>query len=101
MENLATQSIINNIILSPKLLSISNKELNGETISEEEGIALYYEADLGLVGSLANYIRNKKHGDNTYFNRNFHIEPTNICVFDCKFCAYSRLLKHKEEGWES
>ena len=100
MENLATQSIINNIILSPKLLSISNKVLNGERISEEEGIALYYEADLGLVGSLANYIRNKKHGDNTYFNRNFHIEPTNICVFDCKFCAYSRLLKHKEEGWE-
>ena len=100
MENLATQSIINNIILSPKLLSISNKVFNGERISEAEGIALYYEADLGLVGSLANYIRNKKHGDNTYFNRNFHIEPTNICVFDCKFCAYSRLLKHKEEGWE-
>ena len=100
MENLATQSIINNIILSPKLLSISNKVFNGERISEAEGIALYYEADLGLVGSLANYIRNKKHGDNTYFNRNFHIEPTNICVFDCKFCSYSRTLKNREEGWE-
>ena len=55
---------------------------------------------MGFLGSLANYIRNKKHGDYTYFNRNFHIEPTNICVFDCKFCSYSRLLKHRQEGWE-
>ena len=49
---------------------------------------------------LANYVREKKNGDYVYFNRNFHIEPTNICVFDCKFCSYSRLLKQKEEGWE-
>ncbi len=36
----------------------------------------------------------------TYFNRNFHIEPTNVCVFACKFCSYSRLYAHREEGWE-
>ena len=41
-----------------------------------------------------------KHGDRTYFNRNFHIEPTNVCVFSCKFCSYSRLYKNREEGWE-
>ncbi|HLG38361.1 MAG TPA: CofH family radical SAM protein, partial [Chitinophagaceae bacterium] len=35
-----------------------------------------------------------------YFNRNFHIEPTNVCVFSCNFCSYSRLYAHKEEGWE-
>ena len=40
------------------------------------------------------------HGDKTYFNRNFHIEPTNVCVFACKFCSYSRLYAHREEGWE-
>jgi aminodeoxyfutalosine synthase len=45
-------------------------------------------------------VREKKNGNLTYFNRNFHIEPTNICVFDCKFCSYSRLLKQKEQGWE-
>lgn len=49
---------------------------------------------------MANYLREQRHGDTTYFNRNFHIEPTNICVFDCKFCSYSRLLKHRTEGWE-
>jgi aminodeoxyfutalosine synthase len=49
---------------------------------------------------LANHIREKRHGNRTYFNRNFHIEPTNVCVFSCKFCSYSRLYAHKEEGWE-
>ena len=85
---------------SERLKEIGKKVLNDERISIEEGIYLFEEADLGFVGSLANYIRNKRHGDVTYFNRNFHIEPTNICVFDCKFCSYSRLLKHKMEGWE-
>jgi aminodeoxyfutalosine synthase len=45
-------------------------------------------------------VREKLHGDNTFFNRNFHIEPTNVCVFSCHFCAYSRLYAHREEGWE-
>jgi aminodeoxyfutalosine synthase len=40
------------------------------------------------------------HGNKTYFNRNFHIEPTNVCVFSCKFCSYSQLYANKEEGWE-
>lgn len=53
-----------------------------------------------FLGTLANFVREKMHGDYTYFNRNFHVEPTNICVFDCKFCSYSRLLKQKEGSWE-
>lgn len=66
----------------------------------DEGVLLYEKGELGFLGSLANYIREQRHGNYTYFNRNFHVEPTNICVFDCKFCSYSRLLKHKMEGWE-
>jgi len=49
---------------------------------------------------LANHVREKKNGNKTYFNRNFHIEPTNVCVFTCNFCSYSRLYKNREEGWE-
>lgn len=82
---------------------IAEKVFNGERISEEEGIALFDKAaSLNYLGSLANYIREKKHGDNTYFNKNFHIEPTNICVFDCKFCAYSKLIRQKTDydAWE-
>jgi aminodeoxyfutalosine synthase len=69
-------------------------------LSFDEGVQLYEEGPLGYLGALANFIRTNRHGNITYFNRNFHIEPTNICVFDCKFCSYSRLLKHKMEGWE-
>lgn len=82
---------------------IAEKVFNGERISEEEGIALFDRAaPLNYLGSLANYIREKKHGDNTYFNKNFHVEPTNICVFDCKFCAYSKLIRQKTDydAWE-
>lgn len=86
--------------VSASLRNIAGKVLNGQRISPEEGLTLFQEADLGLMGALANFIRERKHGDNTYFNRNFHIEPTNVCVYDCKFCSYSRLIKKRDEGWE-
>lgn len=97
--------MINNIIkysntISPELKAIAGKVLNNERISIDDGILLYQDGDLGFVGALANYIREKNHGNYTYFNRNFHIEPTNLCVFDCKFCAYSRNFKQKGESWE-
>ncbi|MGL5892025.1 MAG: aminofutalosine synthase MqnE [Bacteroidia bacterium] len=85
---------------SKALKSIAEKVIAGERITPAEGELLYTDADLGFVGSLANHIRQQRHGDYTYFNRNFHIEPTNICVYDCKFCSYSRLLKQKEGAWE-
>jgi len=59
---------------------------------------LFEKATLPYLGALANYVREKLHGDKTYFNRNFHIEPTNVCVFACSFCSYSRLYAHREEG---
>jgi len=86
--------------LDPELKAIAQKILNDERISFDEGVILYKKGELGYLGTLANYIREKKHGDFTFFNRNFHIEPTNLCVYDCKFCSYSRLIKQKEEGWE-
>lgn len=79
---------------------IASKVEAGERLSQEEGLRLFQHADLGLLGSLANAVRERKNGNRTYFNRNIHIEPTNVCVFDCKFCSYSRLYKHREEGWE-
>ena len=86
--------------LPVELKTISQKVKQGERVSPEEGILLYEKADLSYLGVLANFIREQKHGHKTYFNRNFHIEPTNLCVYDCKFCSYSRLLKQKEEGWQ-
>ena len=91
--------ILKNKSLNADFKKIAKKVISGERINAEEGIRLF-DADLSFLGSLANFIREKKHQNLTYFNRNIHIEPTNICVFDCKFCSYSKLLKHKIEGWE-
>ena len=84
----------------PILKSIGQKILHNERISFEDGVALFEKSSLPYVGALANWKRNELHGDITYFNRNFHREPTNVCVFSCKFCSYSKLYAHKEEGWE-
>ncbi|MDB4923713.1 aminofutalosine synthase MqnE [Mucilaginibacter sp.] len=92
--------LLQNPNLSAGLKQIAEKVLSGERVSFDEGVLLYEEGELGYLGVLANYIREKRHGNKTYFNRNFHIEPTNLCVYDCKFCSYSRLIKQKSEGWE-
>lgn len=94
------QLLLQNPDLSADLKHIAEKVLNNQRITFDEGVVLYEQGDLGYLGVLANYIREKRHGHKTYFNRNFHIEPTNLCVYDCKFCSYSRLLKQKSEGWE-
>jgi aminodeoxyfutalosine synthase len=92
-------TILNSKSTPEDLKSIAQKVANNERITIEDSVRLF-DADLPFLGVLANYIRESKHQDFTYFNRNIHIEPTNICVFDCKFCSYSKLLKHKTEGWE-
>ncbi len=86
--------------LSPALKTIAQKVINEERISEADGLLLYEQASLSYLGILANQIRQRKHGDKTYFNRNFHLEPTNVCLYTCTFCSYSRLIKKREEGWE-
>jgi len=96
------QSNIESVLLenvSSEIKTVSEKILSGKRISEKDGLLLFEKADLGLLGSLANVIRERKHGDKTFFNRNFHIEPTNICIYNCKFCSYVR-KQGDEDAWE-
>jgi aminodeoxyfutalosine synthase len=93
-------SVLQDSRLAPHLRSVAQRVNEGERISPEEGLLLYKEAPLGYLGALANHIRERKHGDRTYFNRNFHVEPTNVCLYDCSFCSYSRKIKKREDGWE-
>jgi aminodeoxyfutalosine synthase len=83
-----------------RLQAIGNKVIQNKRLSFDEGVYLFEAASLPFVGALANWKRESLHGNKTYFNKNFHIEPTNVCVFSCKFCSYSKLYAHKEEGWE-
>lgn len=86
--------------VSPQLKQIAQKVFRGERITFDEGVTLYKEGSLSFLGTLANFVRSKKNGDKVFFNRNFHVEPTNVCVYSCSFCSYSRLIKHREQGWE-
>ena len=84
----------------PQLAAIADKVKQQIRITDEDALLLFEKASLGFVGTLANYVRERLHGDTTYFNRNFHIEPTNVCVYSCHFCSYSRVYAHRDEGWE-
>jgi len=82
------------------LKSIGEKIVDNKRITDEEGLLLFEKGSLPYLGTLANYVRENLHGQKTFFNRNFHIEPTNVCVFSCHFCSYSRLYAKRHEGWE-
>src|SRR6476619_3196206 len=80
----------------PTLLPVAEKVKAGEVLSFEDGVALYATRDIHGVGRLANVVRERLHGDRTYFNRNRHINYTNVCALSCKFCSFYR--KRGEEG---
>jgi aminodeoxyfutalosine synthase len=100
---MATERTAQKIILDEldaDLIRIAEKVYAQQRITPEEGLTLFEKGSLPFLGSLANHVRERLHGDRTYFNRNFHIEPTNVCVFSCHFCSYSKLYAKREEGWE-
>jgi aminodeoxyfutalosine synthase len=72
------------------LKPIADKVLAGERLSSDDGILLFRSPDLLAVGWLANHVREKRHGDVTYFNVNRHINPTNVCLAHCRLCAFGR-----------
>ncbi|MEY3239124.1 MAG: hypothetical protein RIR11_562 [Bacteroidota bacterium] len=94
---MSTLKIFEQANLSDDHRRIAQKVEDGQRITFDEGVFLYEHGDLAFVGALANLVRERKNGNATYFNRNFHMEPTNLCVYDCKFCSYSRLIKQKSD----
>lgn len=91
-------SLIGKEVAGTPLYHIAEKILKDERISSDEAIQLYKESELGLIAVLADHIRKQKNGDLVYYNRNIHIEPTNICVYNCRFCSYSH--HNSATSWE-
>jgi len=81
---------MDDLLMSPQMAAIADKVFAGERLSFEEGVALYTTPDLYTVGRLANWLREKSNGNVGYFNVNRHLNPTNVCVVDCKFCGFAR-----------
>jgi len=77
-----------------RLADIARDVYSQKRISTEDAIYLYENASLSFLGVLANEIKSRKHGDKVFFNRNFHGEPTNICVFFCSFFSFSKFKKN-------
>ncbi len=94
-----TMTDLNRFITDPDLRIIADKISAGLRISAEEGLMLYNKAGLPLLGLLSGIERKRQNNGYAFFNRNFHIEPTNKCIYNCRFCSY-----HKPEGdpecWE-
>src|SRR5512133_831091 len=92
-------SILLDYIKDDDLKAIADKIAINQRITPSEGLLLFKKADLSLLGMLAGIVRRRHNGNLAYFNRNFHIEPTNKCIYNCRFCSY-----HKPEGdpdsWE-
>jgi len=73
-----------------RLEPVAAKVIAGERLDAADGMALYGSRDVLAVGWLANFVRERMHGDVTYFNVNRHINPTNVCVAACRLCAFGR-----------
>jgi aminodeoxyfutalosine synthase len=76
-----------------RLESVLDKVESGARLSFEDGLALFRSPDLLVVGYMANLVRERLHGDTTYFNVNRHINPTDVCVASCRLCAFGKKAK--------
>ncbi|PMP95969.1 MAG: aminofutalosine synthase MqnE [Thermodesulfobacterium geofontis] len=101
IENFSTLKEDKSLILEEafkknrNLEKIAEKVLNLEPLDFDSALRLYNEGDLFFLGELANKVKEKIHGKNYYYTINRHINYTNICAIDCKFCGY-----HKRPGEE-
>lgn len=85
-----------NLVSDPSLIAIAEKVIANEILSYDDGLALYQSGDIHGIGRLADIVRRRLHGNKVYFNRNRHINYTNVCALSCKFCSFYR--KRGEEG---
>ncbi len=76
-----------------RLADIRAKVEAGERLSFDDGVFLDESADLFTLGELANLVRERKNGHFAYYNVNTHLNPTNVCVYRCTFCAFRADLK--------
>ncbi len=77
---------------------VAEKIISGHRISGQDGIHLYEKTETGLLAVMADHIRRKINSDNVFFIKNIHLEPTNICVYNCRFCSFSG-KKNEPGSW--
>ncbi|MBX5496558.1 MAG: aminofutalosine synthase MqnE, partial [Bryobacteraceae bacterium] len=91
-----------------RLKPILDKVVAGKRLSFEDGLTLYRSPDILAVGYMANLVRERLHGNVTFFNVNRHINPTDVCVASCRLCAFGKKARDPkaytmshEQVWET
>ncbi len=93
-----TIDLLNFLKLKPEEKQIAQKVIDNKRITDDEALFLYQHASTNFLAVLANYVRQRLNKDYVFFNINIHIEPTNYCVYNCKYCSYARKFKDRD-GW--
>ena len=91
--------VIEQLAVAADLADVFRKVEAGERLSYDDGVRMFRSRELMAVGAMANLVRDRKNGDDAYFVRNMHLNPTNVCTVDCKFCGFYRPYRQKERGW--
>ena len=81
------------VIDDPRLIPIREKVEAGQRLTFDDAVLLYRTPDILAVGYLANLVRERMHGNKTYFNVNRHINPTDVCVASCRLCAFGKQVR--------
>jgi aminodeoxyfutalosine synthase len=91
--------VVEHLAKAAGLHEIYSKVQDGRRLSFDDGARLFQSRELMAVGALADLVRERRHGDVAYFVRNMHLNPTNVCTVDCKFCGFYRPYRDKQSGW--
>jgi len=91
--------VVERLVEAARLRDVYDRVESGERLTFEDGVRLFRSRELMAIGAMANRVRERRHGDLTYFVRNMHLNPTNVCTVDCRFCGFYRPYRNKAEGW--
>jgi aminodeoxyfutalosine synthase len=91
--------VVEHLAEAAGLADLHAKVRSGERLTYDDGVRLFRSRELMAVGAMANLVRERKNGNDAYFVRNMHLNPTNVCTVDCKFCGFYRPYRNKAEGW--
>jgi len=91
--------VIERLVEASGLVDIHRKVEAQERLTFEDGVRLFRSKELMAIGAMANGVRERKNGNRAFFVRNTHLNPTNVCTVDCKFCGFYRPYREKERGW--
>jgi aminodeoxyfutalosine synthase len=92
-------NVVEQLARAAGLADIHDKVMEEKRLTFDDGVRLFESRELMAIGAMANVVRERKNGNDAFFVRNMHLNPTNVCTVDCKFCGFYRPYRDKTQGW--